>query len=932
MIKENRIVSTCGIMALIPDEDDSDVVVEYYNRVLNNYGGNLRAVCQNYPIVNIFYDEKLDSYYAVSEEVDDKDPLLKWNNLFHYKFWKNKEREVKLAADMIAANFMAQGQAPVLGVVLKMARQQVLMNMDRPQPQMKPMFTYSKLFAPPTRERVHYSQRNNEHHAPVMRYRNDRANRLFEAQQRNAAMRVNQMRQQQMYMNPYQQPQVLINRDGVYDDGFGNYGDANDTTDNFKVTTKFAAYPDMSEFGKEHEEQRFMNDQVGVTGLGNMSGLFKDREEQMNVDYHKINTAEFVTSPPEHYHPNPFRGRQQVQQYPNQYPQGHWFNPTARSMAFIPNQQQMFGNGNKKSENKKKPDLSEFIKKDGEGGEMVNFDDFMKSTLKTASVEKPNAFDMLARERFNKAFEARQKLFDIAKTDEEKDKAMNMTPRQAEEKLKEITGNKQPEQKQQVTRVGLGYGYQQPQQYSYGGYYGWGNDDDWMLPTKEELESGLVPYSYAVIDGKPSVDVDKLPKIKKERIKESDVDDISKLVCTSFLKEKEDGTSYREYYGEEEAVKAIKSAAALDYKEAAVLATRKQKQNEVYELAGELRRYNSELADNLIWMSNEDPMRFEMFKVQCISKLIKYRHEDPLAEAKSTVKVENNKLKVEAPKKFTMEELQKIADEESKKMKENSEQAKVEQKVKEIQQQAEGAIKQIEEVKNSKDISTLIFKLQAMTDIRVFTADEEEEFNQFMKQGLTPIQELNKSQYFIWKKFMERKKDQVPEGKTYDEWFDEWWYGPNHVVKDDERTRRKKWMESRAAQREDQLTRAVMMQPTEEQRRAAYDRSLYKAFRQFDGGKIPEHQTLYEFFNGEYGLGYMYNCHRQEQIRKQAASVVKYYDPNQYAQMIAQHRDARMDSNDGVKFKDLIKSDVYRNKRQKFIESLFKKNPRGMIL
>ena len=43
MIKENRIVSTCGIMALIPDEDDSDVVVEYYNRVLNNYGGNLRA-------------------------------------------------------------------------------------------------------------------------------------------------------------------------------------------------------------------------------------------------------------------------------------------------------------------------------------------------------------------------------------------------------------------------------------------------------------------------------------------------------------------------------------------------------------------------------------------------------------------------------------------------------------------------------------------------------------------------------------------------------------------------------------------------------------------------------------------------------------------------------------------------------------------------
>ena len=76
----------------------------------------------------------------------------------------------------------------------------------------------------------------------------------------------------------------------------------------------------------------------------------------------------------------------------------------------------------------------------------------------------------------------------------------------------------------------------------------------------------------------------------------------------------------------------------------------------------------------------------------------------------------------------------------------------------------------------------------------------------------------------------------------------------------------------------------------------------------------------------------MYNCHRQEQIRKQAASVVKYYDPNQYAQMIAQHRDARMDSNDGVKFKDLIKSDVYRNKRQKFIESLFKKNPRGMIL
>ena len=919
-----RLVTTCGIMALLPDPNEEDYIVERYNRILENYNGDLRAVCNDYPIVRIFADTSTGEYYAESEDVEMDDPLLKWNNLFHYKFWKPREMKVKQYADMIANNYMANGQVPVLAIVLNMARQSVLRDEDM----MVQQQFQSKLFAPPVGERIHYSQVSHEKDEKPSRLFMGRvgsqSNRLFQAQ-KNAAIRNQQQQQMMVQQNQqfagYPQQQVypsFINRDGVYDNGFGYFGDE-DTTENFKVTTKFASYSDsMKEFGSHHEEKRSMNDEVGVTGLGSISKLFENKSSQVSVNYEAINNADMRTNPTQEeiiYHHNMMNRMKQGTRA--NIPHGY-FNPYARSLAssMMPTNQ-----GQQKPDKNQKLDVSKFIKKDGEGGDSANFDEIVRESLKTAQYEKPNAFDMLVKERYDNAFKARQKLFDMAKTPEEKNNAMNLTPKQAEQKLEQIEGKKKPEQHQQVVRNGLGYSYQTTP-YNYGDYYGYsnyGNDDDWMLPTKEEIEAGKVPIIYTVIDDKPSIDTSKLPK-KPEKKPSYSIDDIEKHVCTSFLREKEDGTVYREYYGDKDAVENVKKAAALDYKEAAVIAARKKESDEAYKLAEELRPYNSELADNLLWMRNEDPMRYEMFKVQCIARLIKYHQNDP------NKKVEQ---KQEEPvKKLSMDQIQQIADQQIAKMKANSDQAKVEQKIQEIQQQAVEGAKKIEEEKNKKE--NLIFKLQAMNDIKVYTADEIDEVQKRILDGLTPLQCYSRDQYIIWKDFMKRKAKDLPEGKSYDEWFDEWWYGAKQ--NSDPKANREAYIKQRSAQREDHLTSVVMRQPTPQQIQDTYERYLYKAFTQFDGGKVPQDQTLYEFFNGEYGLGYMYNCHRKEQIRKQAASVVKYYDPANYAQMIANHRDARLNSNDGAKFKDIIKSDVYRNKRQRFIESLFKKNPRGMIL
>ena len=597
------------------------------------------------------------------------------------------------------------------------------------------------------------------------------------------------------------------------------------------------------------------------------------------------------------------------------------------------------------------------------------------------TMAEKNAFDMLVQQRLDETFGARQKLYDLATTEEERDEAMNMDAVTAKAKLDLITGNTdkaarlealrqyaiqentgnnysdqmintsannvqaQPVQTNDpsggvITTVGSSLlGYKKVSQNEMDRSYV-NEDDSWMLPTEEELASGKVPMVRAIIQGQTPKP---FPEIKRKRTmpKESEVD-MSDRICVKILEKDENGKEEYKYYGKPEAIEhAKREACAMDFKEMACLAEHKRKQEELYNLASELRRYNVKLAEDLLWAQNDLPIAaFQEFIKQCRKQLMEYRNNDKFCLTKSMVIQTQDKTFVTKPKPTTREELERYAKEEKERLnklfpvkQDGMSESDYQERIERYKKDTEEVQHELDLIKNTNDLVLLVKKLQCLENVRVYCSGEEEEFHQALLNALPPIYQNKRNTYMIWKKIMRVHKDSLEPGQSYDEWFDNWWKGP--VDYESPSAKRERYVDYKTIERYTKFEWLCNNQPDPKMLERVYMDNLERRFREFDGGKVPEHQTLYEYFNGEYGMGYMHNCILNQRLREQSHSLLKYFDPETYMEKLRARWIQRQQSDDygaNVQYDELLNSEAYQKKRQSFIEKIFCKNPRGSII
>ena len=459
----------------------------------------------------------------------------------------------------------------------------------------------------------------------------------------------------------------------------------------------------------------------------------------------------------------------------------------------------------------------------------------------------------------------------------------------------------------------------------------YGDRNSWMDLTKEEIDSGKYPVSKVIRPGDEDYDKPKQIKRKKEQI----------IICVKRLQKDEDGKAHYEYYGDKEAVKHFKKEACVeDYKSAAQEAWRKIQLVEVYNLASELKRYNRLLSEQLLWYQHEASIdEFDEFKKMCLQKLADYRSKDPFAKVKSNIRVINGQTHILPTEDdgVTKEELDEYvkkleakAQEPSQKDKEN---AVIEKYQEESEERLGGIRKEIEAIENDNDPKSSIKKLQMLDNINVCCSQEEfereMEWRERFKSRWTDQQNERKNQYSVWKQIMRCAMDQVPEGMSYDQWFDEWWNKPSKDAQDYYRKNKRAIL---SGQLSNKLTQIVASQPTPDQIKAAYEADIIRKYRAFDKGLVRD-EGLNQFFNGEYGFAYLWHCHLQDEIKKQRQDLKRLYDPDALHDLFRSRSGTSNHPSLPKKadYDTLVNSEEYQKRRQMFIETIYKKNKLGRL-
>ena len=449
-----------------------------------------------------------------------------------------------------------------------------------------------------------------------------------------------------------------------------------------------------------------------------------------------------------------------------------------------------------------------------------------------------------------------------------------------------------------------------------------------LLPTEEEIQSGLYPKTKLVWSDDPEYGKEQLaPASKKEEIH----------TCVRFNHIDENGKVTTEYFGDPEAIESSKKeAAASDFKDEALMQWRRESMTDVYNLAQELRRYNSNLAEELLWFQHDsEEEEFDKFKAMCIKKLAEYRSKDPLADIKSRpVSTTDGRTHILTPNETTSEELDEYMSKLESLCHEET-QAEKEQKViegyTESGDRLAGVRKEIDAIKNGKDCASAVKRLQMMTNICVCTSQEEYEneirWQAQLDSNWNATQLNHKNQYTIWKELLKVCRDQVPEGMTYDQWFDLWWAKPTENF------------ESIHTQRDMVSNRMVMRfkriedsQPTPEQRAKMVEDELIRRLNAFDHNMIDPNISLNDFLNGDYGANYIMHCCMEAELRRQRQSVLRLYDPEQLHDLF-RYNDPNRSPILGPKpdYETLVSSEEYKRRRQLFVDAIYKKNSLGTL-
>ena len=431
--------------------------------------------------------------------------------------------------------------------------------------------------------------------------------------------------------------------------------------------------------------------------------------------------------------------------------------------------------------------------------------------------------------------------------------------------------------------------------------------DAWMYPTAEEIQKGLVPQVSVTIHGKKYGKEVEVKKQKKSSLP------IEQRVCVKKIHKDENGNTIKKYYGHPEAVKEIQSndkekkeeaAFPSDYKDGSIINNASQEFNELTILVKELRKYDSRLADELIWYHSNMPQEFKTFRDECKEKLEQFKKADPLAD----VRFGNSPLSFDDVDEFIK---------------------KTEASLNDAKAKFNNGLKvEIDTIKkDAKDTNVLIRKLQALNNLPIF--DNEEDYNRYLDWKLERESRLNllqynsKQNYLFWKQAM---KSVAPEGIDYDEYFDKWWNKPQRKAQE-VYSNPVKIAIRKSGERSDRLGR--MVQPDYEQIKNTFNNILNAKFREFDKGLVPEDQTLNEFFNGSYGLGYLIHRSRVMECKRQINSAKRKYNPYEFQYNLANTYNTPYQSK--IPYEQLTNSEAYNKKRKLFLDALFKNNRIGSI-
>lgn len=475
----------------------------------------------------------------------------------------------------------------------------------------------------------------------------------------------------------------------------------------------------------------------------------------------------------------------------------------------------------------------------------------------------------------------------------------------------------------QVPFVGMPHNpynpYAGPMTFMGGGYY-FGNNTDWMLPTEYELKNGLIPEVSVVYSNEVQESI--LPAKGEEEIKWALVK----------VHRDENGVEYDEFInGYREVANEKPDVNSIDYKTAMVMNEQLKAENETYDLAKELARYDTNLADTLLWYKNNaDIDEYQEFKRECQSQLIRYRSNDELSHIKSTVFVAGDKAIINPGKPTTIEELERIA--------KNELGRRITQKEKEQQVIAKykGIVSPVDvqkrEILSGKPVKDIVETLQSLTNMKIVCYGDEDKIRNLMEEhqkNWIPTKMTEKENYLLWKELT--RGSYVYQGKdlsNFDKEFDEWWMKPRRRTPLQVQKEHDKRYIELTEMNVNRLNRLIVIPPEEKARR--FEEAILKSWREFDKGFIKADMDMYEFLSA--------NCFLQTRVReiatlKAANQSSRLFDRAAYQAELRKHSALRnfQDGKGFVPTADLIDTAVYQKKRQAFIDQIFKKSNRGTI-
>ena len=502
--------------------------------------------------------------------------------------------------------------------------------------------------------------------------------------------------------------------------------------------------------------------------------------------------------------------------------------------------------------------------------------------------------------------------------------------------------------------------------------------DEFLIPTREEIESGERFYAWAEVNGVSTFDPTlKLPKYNNKAVKKKPFE-----VCLMKLDEngQELFSGENEEFVEETKKKYYeekKKQAAIDYKDAAVMIQDMDRETELYLLISTMKKYNQYIADKLAFMKDDASVSPEDFADMLDNTLVlleSYQKKDPLASVKSPgVRVENKKLIIDKNTKNVQDAMKRVMhiyDIRNKKysdiktaMKETGlSAAEINTIMKyspvnpsdimsgKVSPEYQGTkvqndiFSQFQFAQNNEPLSeeaekineSLITKLQCMTNIRVVNTEEEyKEVKDWESKvfQLNPYQEDRKSKYLFWKARMRNGDNKKLSDEDYNKWFDKWWNSPTANYANGgyytgyynmANMSRKEKTRMESDRRTLRLTYASMMSPYVQEQQSNMIKGIM-ANVMASRNALEGCHTLNDLVYGP-GISRITAANIHEQYVKQVNKVRRRFSaPILYNNMMNGTYATPSFRATPQQYDVLMHSDKYNDRRQKFINKIFSK-------